>query len=121
MAMAEKRYSTQKYVWCTCKKHQEILVGMKIYSYKNIILIPMFISFFVLIASAITAAWYMPFILIVMILLGIFVPISIYTGARKDMLNAGHSIECARQIGRLAVFYAGSHSSFKILDKDEAK
>jgi hypothetical protein len=47
------------------------------------------------------------------------VPRSLYKGAKKTMLEAGHSENCARRIGGLVVWHNGAHSDFKIVNGEK--
>lgn len=113
--MSEKRYITEKYVWCTCKKHQEVCVGMKYYKYTNILILPFILVFVIALMASSSKDWYMPVTALGIALFLILVPRSYYVDAKKDMLKEGHSKECSEKIAKLVVLHAGMWSNFRIM------
>ena len=101
--MAEKRYKGNKYVYCYCTRHEQILVGTEIYKYLNIfaqclavMLTPM------VIISDISITYKLIFVCLFSLPAAIL-PYYEYRSAKKVMLKAGHADECSRKIARMAM------------------
>lgn len=115
--MTEKRYSAQKYIQCTCEKHQDILVGMKLYKYFNFIAVPiatLLAVMFLLTPDPLTIGLGIVFVAAIVLL-----PYSIYKGFKKDMLASGHTQDCSKRTARLGTMYFGIWSTFKIMQGKE--
>ena len=117
--MSEKRYITQKYVRCTCSKHQEVLVGMKYYKYANIMVVPLYLFFMVFFALGLEPPLLKVGVVLGMLLFIILLPLSEYIDVKNTMLKAGHSESCSKNIAKLATMHFGLWSQFKIIDKSK--
>lgn len=113
-----KRIDINKYIRCSCQKHQKILVGIKAYKYSNIlglVVIPPVIVLLVLAKDPFAIG-----IALILTAIVILVPLSIYRGTMKRMLQLGHTQQCSKRVALLEITYHGRYSSFKIIEDDEA-
>ena len=109
-----RRYRSMRYVDCYCRKRSNVLVGMKIYPYVNLLgLLVILLFIFVFIAS-VAPLQYTAGILIfsgVMFMLAS----SMYKSGKEMMLSAGHTEHCGHRIGLLVMVYTGTYSPFAIM------
>lgn len=119
--MVEKRYKSNKYIRCYCEKDEDVLVGIKLYRFVNIIfMIPAVVFFCVLVAIGSLAIITKVIAIICIIALPTLVVRSFYTNAKRGMLSAGHTEHCSRKVACLTMLYAGTSSEFKIMKNKES-
>lgn len=119
----EKRYTSNRYVNCYCNKHANVLVGMKMFGYFNILLgLPSVVLLSMLFTFANIPILAKIGILTAIIGTTVLLPFLSYRDGKKMMLKANHTPECAHKIGRLIAIHGGGYSSFVIMrNKDDGK
>jgi hypothetical protein len=104
--VSEKRYKGNKYIYCYCDKHDQVLVGTEIYKYINIFADIGGPSLTLLIIFSEVDISYKLFFILIFVVPVITLTLLNYGDAKKEMLSAGHSDDCSAKIARMVTYRA---------------
>lgn len=119
--MTEKRYRSNKYIHCYCEKDEDVLVGIKVYRFVNVLfVIPVSIALCVMLIAGWTTSAVMTKVgMMGLILFPALLSRIAYSRAKEEMRKDGHTKLCSRKISYLAMLYDGPWSDFKIMKDKE--
>jgi hypothetical protein len=118
--MAEKRYKGNKYVYCYCSRHAQVLVGTEGYKYLNIFTVLAGSILTLLVLSSDVGIQHKITLFAVIGLPLIIVPSVNYRIDKMVMLKASHSEECSRKIARMSTYRASLWGAkFKIMNEKD--